>query len=113
MTRDEFDVKYKDKGGFARLVDMMNDNLTQRFIARHFGISRSAVALWSEQMLNRSYDPRKTRKEKIIDVMLKFAEKHSFQDFKEAYYHAQAHNFDLAVSEAIARGIYTFKDVAK
>lgn len=73
MTIEQFDLKYKKKGGIAQLNRMMSDLATLEEIRKHFNISRERVRQWTKEMMN-GYDPRcerKSRRLKVIKSMLK------------------------------------------
>lgn len=109
MTKNKvknFDDKYKKRGGFSVLDWMKGEGFSTEFIGDHFGITRERVRQLIKDIYNIEYDPRIERKEKIINSMLKFAKKHSLEEFRDAYYYTGKYYYDIALVEAYMRGIY-------
>ncbi len=106
MNKIEFEVKYQNKGGIGILQEFVNNLYTLDFISKHFGVTKQAVKLWLVDLYGENYDPRELRKEKIINSMIKFAEKHTEQEFRDAYYYISKYYWDIALGECIARGIF-------
>ena len=106
MTISEFDEQYADKGGFKALNNFKEELMTTHFIANHFKVSDITVAEWFVKLYGMKYDPRMSRREKIINSMLKFAENHTLDEFREAYYYASRHYYNIALAEAFSQEIY-------
>lgn len=106
MNVKEFDAKYKTRGGFNVLDYMKGERFSTTYIGRHFGLTRERVRQIIKDIYHINYDPKPERKEKIIESMLKFASKHPVEEFREAYYYAGKHYYEVALAEAYARGIY-------
>lgn len=101
-----FHEKYKLRGGFNVLDWMKEERFSTEYIGDHFGITRERVRQIIHDIYGIDYNPKIERKERIINSMLKFAMKHSPEEFREAYYYAGKHYYDIAIAEAYVRGIY-------
>lgn len=66
MNKDEFDKKYKDKGGIYELTKMRASLATLKQIADKFGVSRERIRQWMFELFGDKYDPRNSRKEDLI-----------------------------------------------
>lgn len=108
MTIQEFDKKYSKRGGFRALDYMKEQLFTAEFIGAHFGVSKELIQQFIKQMYGTRYDPRPQRTEKIVSSMLENAKKYkmTLEDFKEAYYYASKHYFEMALVEGVTRKIF-------
>lgn len=107
MTSEEFNEKYKDKGGIAKLNELRALMFTHKYIGDHFGVSKERAKQWIVHLFGESYDPRVIRRERIIDSMIDFANLHSESELIEAFCFANNEWVLQAIAEAHQRGIYT------
>ena len=109
-AEERFDEIYLTKGGIKTLQYMVREEFyTTEFIAQHFGVSRVKMQDWIDKIFGENYNPTKQRKEKIIETMLTFAETHTLQEFRDAYYYVNKHYYDIALAECYVRGIYKYE----
>ena len=106
MNKEDFEEKFKDKGGLEILKEFMENSFTLDFIGDHFGVTKERVAQWIKEIFGEKYDPRETRKEYRITAMVEFGKTVPEEKFKEAYYYTDKYYHDLALSELYVRGIY-------
>jgi hypothetical protein len=106
MTISELNDKYYNKGGFKLLNEFREEQMTSKYIAEHFGVTKVTIQEWMQDLYGVKYDPRAGRKEKIINSMMKFAKNHTLDEFKDAYYYASRHYYDIVLSECYNQGIY-------
>ena len=109
MTIEDFNKEYASKGGYTALEMMKNELRSLNFIALHFGVTQPTVKAWIKDLFDLDYDVKPLRKERIIEQMVKFAETHSEEEFREAYYYVHQDYFSIALAEIYARGIYKGK----
>ncbi len=66
-----FDEKYKDKGGYAKFVELIENFATLDEIGKHFGFSRQNAAGLYKSFFNRGYSEvhRKRRIKKQMELM--------------------------------------------
>lgn len=108
MQISEFEKDYGHRGGLKTLEYMVRvEFFTLDYIGKHFGVTRTQVASWIKDFLQEDYDPKIARKEKIIEGMLMTAEKFGMDlsEFREAFYLAYKDYYEIALTEAYARGI--------
>lgn len=109
MTIKEFNQKYKKQGGYLALKQMVKEKRTLEFIAAHFGADDKQLAsFWIRDIMKKKYDPRKHRKERVVESMLKHARdrKLTEKQFRDAYYYAAPYYLDIALVEGSARGVF-------
>jgi predicted transcriptional regulator len=82
---EKFDSKYKNKGGFQKLVEMRALSRTEKEIGEHFGVSRQLVGEWIRHLFGKNYDPRSKRKATIIEEMLHFARVHGLAQYTKLF----------------------------
>lgn len=101
----DFDAKYGDKGGVIALHGMIKEKRTLKFIGEHFGLTPQGIKYIIEKMLEKKYDPREDRKEKIISQIIVYARSHSERETREAYQYSEYY-CNIAIAECYIRGIY-------
>lgn len=101
-----FNERYKDKGGIGKLNEFRALLFTHSYIGNHFGVDRQRVKQWMEELYDKSYDPRKSRREAIVESMIDFAKVHTEQEFRNAFYFTNKEWFLQALSEAHLCGLY-------
>ena len=86
MSKESFEIKYKDKGGLIKLREMMNDNETLSDIGRHFGVTRDRVRQWVHEYFQIKYDPRYARRQIVVDfireTVMKYGEKDALKKLR-------------------------------
>ncbi len=85
MNVQEFNKKYKSKGGIEELTRLRSMLYTKSYIGSHFGVTPDRVRQWTVQFFGSAYDPRPDRKEAIIHNMIEFARHNTRVDFKFAF----------------------------
>jgi len=106
MNIAEFNVKYKDKGGFSKLNELRGLMFTYAYIGDHFGVSRERAKQWILEAFGENESPRKGRRERIVESMLDFAKFHSEEEFNEAFCLGNQDWVLQALTEARQRGLY-------
>lgn len=85
MNIVNFDYKYKDKGGFRIIKEMMASNMTKKSIALHFGVSTPRVKQWIEDLTGERYDPRRKRRAARIEESKKILKEIGLEKAKKIY----------------------------
>lgn len=85
MTKKEFEIKYRNKGGVRMLESMKENFIAQKNIAKHFEVSQERVRQWMLELFGEKYDPRPARREEAIKNMVKFYNETSLQEFNRAF----------------------------
>ena len=106
MTKGKFDIYYKHLGGFKKLKQMMYQEEPINKIAKKFGVGKNAVRLWCIDIFGKNYDPRKSRREKIVKEIIGYAKSHSEKQLKEKYIKKSKYYYYIALSECYSKGIY-------
>ncbi len=107
MTIEQFNQLYGHKGGFKLLNEFREEMMTLKYIGSHFGVDRQRVSQWMRELYGVNYDPRETRREKILHSMIGFAKKHSLEEFRDAYYYISKNYYDLALQECYNQDIFS------
>ena len=106
MTKEKFDVAYAHKGGVAQIKNLMKQNESIEGIGVYFGVCKNAVRLWCREMFGENYDPRKNRRDKVVNEMIKFAERHTQTDFRQEYIKQSKYYYHMALARCYSQGIY-------
>ena len=85
MNSNKFEIKYGDKGGMGRLIQMKNNLSPQKEIAEHFGVTQERVRQWIWEFFGIKYDPRLDRRRIVLREMLNYAINNSFEEFSNKY----------------------------
>lgn len=88
MKVEQFEIKYGNKGGFAKLINLRTLCYSRNYIAQYFGVSNDAVRQWGWMFFEMpeldGYEKEFDR-EKVITEMLIFAGSHELKDFRFAF----------------------------
>ena len=106
MTKKKFNELHKHQGGFKKLKRMMDNLESLEFIGNHFGMTKTGVQFWCNNLWGQNYDPREERKRLKIEAIIEFAEKYPEELFKETFRKESKYYYHIALSECYARGIY-------
>lgn len=106
ITVEQFNEKYKDKGGYAKLHEMVSELRTYREIYKYFEVSRLAVRNWTVRFYGKRYDPRPLRRERRIQFVLDFMKNHTLDESIETFKYENGDYFREAVFLAEKEGIY-------
>lgn len=85
MTSKEFERRYSDRGGFAKLCELKSLLYTYEAIAEHFRVSKTSVRSWMKDLFETYYDSRKERREITVNNMVEFARTHQFKEFRYTF----------------------------
>lgn len=107
MTIKEFNDKYKELGGVKLLNQFRAELKSAEFIGNHFGVGKESVQQWFEEFFGERYDPRATRKQRRLELMLESAPKMTRTNWEDAFHYES--NTDEALALIALRGI-NFKD---
>lgn len=100
----DFQLKYRDKGGVAKLTELRSLFYSQNYIAKHFGVTSKRVKQWMVEFFGNTYDPRSDREEAIISNMVEFARNNSRKDFNKAFVNSSY--YQRALQEISKEKIY-------
>src|SRR3990167_1387811 len=106
MTISDFNREYKKQGGLVMLTEFRAGAMSESFIAEHYGVSKERVSQWFKEFFKEDYDPRPTRRQRIVEAMLAFASKSTEEEFKEAFKPSNKDYFVYALSECYRLGIF-------
>lgn len=106
MNIKDFNEKYRDKGGFAKLYEMMSELESHNAISEHFGVTREAMRSWPIELLGKPYDPRMDRREVRINAILEFMKEYSEYESKVAFQNGSKEYFAEALFLAYKQGVY-------
>lgn len=104
MTVKEFELKYRNKGGIAKLTELRSFFYSHTYIATHFGVGRNLIRVWMKELFGTTYDPRPDRAETIISNMVSFARNNNKDDFRRAF--RSTTYYIKALEECVNQGIY-------
>ena len=111
MTIDEFEYKYREKGGFKHLYEMrFLKHTSMRTIGRHFGISRTMVAAYIKDIFGKIDDVRGLRREKRVEMILDYMKSHSPYETDQAFKFENPEHIAEANFLANKQGIYPRKE---
>lgn len=85
MTIQEFEEKYNQYGGMARLTELRSLLFSQDYIADIFKVSKERVRQWMKIFFGGDYDPREDRRESIKSGMIDFAKHNNILEFHKAF----------------------------
>ena len=85
LTIEKFSEKYKDKGGFVKLNELIKELKTQDQIAQHFSVTRYTIRSWSKAFFGKIYDPRLGRRGMHIEAILDFMKTHSKEESEQTF----------------------------
>ena len=82
MTIDDFNNRYKEQGGIARLRTLRGFQYSRGYIAKNFRVTPSAVKLWGYTFPN---EIERLEEVHIKDNMVQFAKLHPLSEFRLAF----------------------------
>lgn len=85
MTIYDFEKKYSQYGGLARLTELRALLFSQEYIADEFKVSKERVRQWMKIFFGGDYDPREDRRESIKTGMIDFAKHNRIEEFDKAF----------------------------
>lgn len=84
MKIEDFEIKYKDKGGIAKLKELSSLCYSRSYIAEYFGVTNSSVYQWNYMFFDAGYVlPRS--EDVVLFNMIEFAKTHPIQEFRHAF----------------------------
>lgn len=86
MTLKTFEENHSKQGGVKKLSEMKEDNATLESISKHFGVSKTRVRQWMDEIFGQKYDPRKTRRDKKVEAISNMIKKFGVKKTKEIYH---------------------------
>jgi predicted transcriptional regulator len=107
MTIDKFNYRYKEKGGFGKLHEMVVDlNCSQKDISKYFGASKTSVKFWIVDLFG-GIDTRHERRDRRINNILEFMKTHNEYESSQAFKHENSEYYTEALFLAYKEGIYS------
>ena len=85
MNAENFNNKYRDKGGIVKLSEMIALLFPLSEIGKHFGFTKTRARQIISRIYGEPYDPRKCRKDALIKVMTLFAKHNDKKTFIRAF----------------------------
>ena len=102
MTPTGFNAKYKEMGGYMQLNEMVNNAEPLSVIAIYFGVTKERVRQWIHELLGGETNLRAIRKERKIQNIVEFLQKHgkkearkSFSGSTMRYFQEALHRYEL------------------
>jgi len=85
MTIEEFDKRYKRKGGIKQLSLMRErlDSLDK--ISKRFGVCKERVRQWMVEMFDETYDKRRERRLRKVEIVKDSIKKHGIEKTKALF----------------------------
>ena len=95
MKIEDFDKKYKDKGGIAKLRELSALCYSRSYIARYFGVTNSSVYQWNYMFFESGYIlPRS--EDIVLFSMIEFAKRNPLSEFRFAFKGGKYYNEGLS-----------------
>lgn len=89
MDVQEFESKYKPKGGLTKLTELRSMHFSNKYIAHHFGVSDNRVRSWMRYFFKDEYNHIQSLRDEVINNMMQFAHNHSKTEFDFAFKHTK------------------------